>query len=346
MPPAIPLTDEEKRLLAEAGKFGMRFPEERRAECWEALCRKIKEARDGRYPSDWASQVLGGLVFVEAATSSKAELEEVDEEPLVEVTAEAVAEAQEPKEQDVEKGQLSCEVQPEAFYPPTVEQRVPTNEEMLFKASNGRHYLEDVWVIEREFPSKDEYGCRTDLDGLVNKLYPAMRDLQYTLVDSSDMLNDCHHALELTMAWANVVRNARTTQTMHILRRTPANSGAMLMMQRQEHLRGQCSEWAPVAYIALFRDQQLVVTRDRVMQQDATERMLLAWVKRTLTAAGADATEDDESSVPARHDGPSNATPNMSPALFKQQMQGVKAMLDAMTIEKDATGSTAVRGID
>ena len=82
------------------------------------------------------------------------------------------------------------------------------------------------------------------------------------------------------------------------------------------------------------------------MQQDATERMLLAWVKRTLAAAGADATEDDESSVPARHDGPSNATPNMSAALFKQQMQGVKAMLDAMTIEKDATGSTAVRGID
>lgn len=159
--------------------------------------------------------------------------------------------------------------------PPPVEGRVPSKEEMQFKASNGPYYLDDVWKIEREFPTAHNYDAPTDLPNLVNTLYAQVRDIGYTLVDSSERLNDVHHALELTMAWAKIVREARTTDTMHIIRRTPENSGAMLMIQRQEHLRGQCSEMAPIAYIALVRDDQLVVTRDRVPDQDSTERILL-----------------------------------------------------------------------
>ena len=159
--------------------------------------------------------------------------------------------------------------------PPPVEGRVPSKEEMQFKASNGPYYLDDVWKIEREFPTADKYETPTDLPNLVNTLYAQVRDIGYTLHDSSEKLNNVHHALELTMAWAKIVREARTTDTMHIVRRTPENSGAMLMIQRQEHLRGQCSEMAPIAYIALVRDDQLVVTRDRVPDQDSTERILL-----------------------------------------------------------------------
>ena len=159
--------------------------------------------------------------------------------------------------------------------PTPVEGRVPSKEEMQFKASNGPFYLDNVWKIQREFPTADNYDTPTDLTNVVNTLYAQVRDIGYTLEDSSEKLNDVHHALELTMAWAKIVRDARTTDTMHILRRTPENSGAMLMIQRQEHLRGQCSEMAPVAYIALVRDDQLVVTRDRVPDQDATERILL-----------------------------------------------------------------------
>jgi hypothetical protein len=159
--------------------------------------------------------------------------------------------------------------------PPPVEGRVPSKQEMQFKASNGPYYLDDVWKIEREFPTADKYETPTDLPNLANTLYAQVRDIGYTLHDSSDKLNNVHHALEMTMAWAKIVREARTTDTMHIVRRTPENSGAMLMIQRQEHLRGQCSEMAPISYIALVRDDQLVVTRDRVPDQDSTERILL-----------------------------------------------------------------------
>ena len=163
--------------------------------------------------------------------------------------------------------------------PPPVEGRVPSKEEMRFKASNGPYYLENVWLIEREFPTADRYETPTDLPGLVNTLYAQVKATGYILHDSSERLNNVKHALELTMAWAQSVREARTTDTMHIVRRTPENSGAMLMIQRQEHLRGQCSEMAPIAYIALVRDDQIVVTRDRVPDQDSTERILLMLAK-------------------------------------------------------------------
>lgn len=224
--------------------------------------------------------------------------------------------------------------------PVPVEGRIPSPEEMEHKARNGRYYLEDVWVIQREFPTAGEYTCHTDLPRLVNALYAQVRDIGYELVDSSDRLNDCHHALELTMAWAQVVRDARTTDTMHILRRTPENSGAMLMMQRQEHLRGQCTEWAPVSYIALVRDQQLVVTRDRVMDQAATERTLLQWARPPTPAPAIEEISVEGEAgevVEAELAGPGN----MPAALFKQQMQGIQAMLDAMSVGPDPDADVA-----
>jgi len=206
--------------------------------------------------------------------------------------------------------------------PPPVEGRIPTEEEMAGKARNGRYYLEDVWVIEREFPSCDTYACRTDLPKLANKLTPQVRDIGYTLLDSSERLNDCRHALNLTMEWASLVRDARTTSNMHIVRRTPENSGAMLMMQRQEHLRGQCTEYAPVAYIVLVRDEQIIVTRDRVLDQDATERMIIHLAKNKDEAV--------------------THVPNMPASLFRQQMSAVEAMLDAMKVGVDGEAGEVV----
>jgi len=222
--------------------------------------------------------------------------------------------------------------------PPTVEGRIPSDEELFFRARNGRYYVEDIWKIVREYPSSGEYECRTDLPGLVNALYTQVRDFGYELIDSSDRLNGCKHALELTMAWAKVVREARTTATMHIIRRTPENNGAALMMQRQESLRGQCSEYAPVAYIALIRDQQLIVTRDRVMQQDATERMLIEWARPPAPVVQEEETvEGEEGEV---IDAVTKPSGNMPQALFKQQLVGIQAMLDAMTVARETTGAT------
>lgn len=220
--------------------------------------------------------------------------------------------------------------------PPTVEGRIPTDDELLFRAHNGRYYVEDIWKIVREYPTSGDYECRTDLPGLVNALFAQVRDFGYKLIDSSDRLNGCKHALELTMAWAMVVREAKTTSTMHLIRRTPENTGAALMMQRQESLRGQCTEYAPVAYIALIRDQQLIVTRDRVMQQDATERMLIEWARPAAPVVETEHTvEGEEGEVVKPVTKPSV---NMPTALFKQQMQGIQAILDSMTLARENTG--------
>jgi hypothetical protein len=211
---------------------------------------------------------------------------------------------------------------------PTVEGRVPTPEELEMKARSGRLYLEDVWTIVREFPSAATYECRADLEGLVNALFPQVRDFGLKLVDSSDRLNGIHHALELTMAWATLVREARTTPTMHLVRRTAENSGPMLVLQRQEHLRAQCTEWAPVAFIALVRGEQLILTRDRVLDDEAMQKVLIEFARPLPAAAVEEGEEGVDSAVT------NISPPNMPEALFRQQMDGVRAMLAALTAEE------------
>lgn len=164
--------------------------------------------------------------------------------------------------------------------PPPVEGRVPTAQEMEVKGANGRYYLDNLWRICAEYPTHDVYECRADLEGLVNKLYTQVRDLGYMLSDESARLDGVKNCLELAEAWAKLCRDARTSEKMFVVRRTPQNSGAMLMVQRLEHLRGQVTEMAPLAYIAIVRDDQLLVTRDRVMEQDATERVLIEFAKQ------------------------------------------------------------------
>lgn len=220
-----------------------------------------------------------------------------------------------------------------ADWPPTVEGRIPTKEDMEFKSRMGRFYLDDVWVIQREFPTADQYDCATDLPGLANKMSAQVAHLGYDFVDVSDRMNSVKHALQLTMTWASIVREARTTSVVYIVRRTPQNSGAMLMMQRLEHLEGQCSEMAPLSYIVLARAEQRVVTRDRVTDQDTTERMILQLVKGPVAAF----LEQEEENAEARAE-----VPNMPAALFAQQMHAVQSMLEQMRAgSEEAEGTEA-----
>jgi hypothetical protein len=160
--------------------------------------------------------------------------------------------------------------------PPVSEGRHPSAEELEAKLANGRFYQEDIWKIEREFPSRDNYETPTDLLGLVGKMRDAVAEAGYEMVDSSARLDGITHALHLAEAWASVCRDARTSNRLHLIRRTPSNCGAALMVQRLEHLRGQCTELAPLAYVAICRDDQHVVTRDQVAAQAVTERLILS----------------------------------------------------------------------
>jgi hypothetical protein len=150
---------------------------------------------------------------------------------------------------------------------------------MDFKARNGKYYITDVWKIVREFPSSDVYDCKTDLGGLLNKMRRDVGIAGFELVDSSDRLDGVHHCLQLVTAWHQLVHDARNNKRVHLVRRTPENTGAVLMLQRREHLNGQCTEMAPAAFMMLCGDRVLTMTRDRVLDQDAMETLLMAWVK-------------------------------------------------------------------
>ena len=217
--------------------------------------------------------------------------------------------------------------------PPMVEGRIPTQEEMDAKARNGRYYLDDVWLVEREFPTACIYKCETDLPNLVDTLYPEVKHIGYILEDASYRFDKCIHALHLTLEWASLVREARTTNKMFLVRRTPENSGAMLMIQRQEHLRGQCTEMAPLAYVVLVRDAQMVVTRDRVTSQDTTERILVAMAKHK-----------DERITPKQAE--TEDTPDTLEAQEKGKKQSLSNYLDEQLKEEGADGVGGVGGDD
>lgn len=218
--------------------------------------------------------------------------------------------------------------------PPPVEGRMPTAAEMELKKRSGMLYAHDVWVICNEFQSKSDYTCRTDLPGIVNTLYAEMRGLGYEFEDASDRFNDVTHALHLTMTYTQLVHEARTEKKMFIIRRTPENCGALLMQQRLEHLNGHCSEWSPLAYIALVRDIHIVVTRDRVADQASTEQLLLA-----MARDGREPDDDTEKEEAAA--GPPRV-PNMPAALFKQQMSAMEQMLEAMKVSAAEVAEEAV----
>jgi hypothetical protein len=56
-----PLTEVEKKLLLEAGRFGSNDMEK-----WNAVCDSAKAARNGKYPSDWSELVYAGKLFADA----------------------------------------------------------------------------------------------------------------------------------------------------------------------------------------------------------------------------------------------------------------------------------------
>lgn len=58
-----PLTPDEIEQLQHWGRVRDRLDTPEREAAWASLCRKIKAAHEGQYPSDWHAQVLSGLVW-------------------------------------------------------------------------------------------------------------------------------------------------------------------------------------------------------------------------------------------------------------------------------------------
>lgn len=239
--------------------------------------------------------------------------------------------------------------------PPTVEGRKADDSEIAAKASNGRYYLNDVWKIVREFPSADNYECGVNLQDLARVVAPAVHANGFLALDSSTRLDNLHHALHLAEAWASLVREARTSKVMHILRRTPENCGAMLMVQRQEHIRGYVDESTPIALIVVCKDDQLLLTREEIPKSETLCRLLLDMatdppmrvdncIYDEVLDELVEKVDDDsrDTAVYKNADSWCKESPNMPDALFKQQMHAVRVMMDAMGVPPPPPPSKSV----
>ena len=162
---------------------------------------------------------------------------------------------------------------------PTSE-RPATREDLERKRRNGHRYIQDVWLVVAEFPTANIYECKsgTDLALLWKSVGPALLFHDVLSIDSSKRLDNLFHAVHLTEAYTELVREARAEKVCHVLRRTPTNSGAMLMLQRLQHVAGNVDEMSPVALIVLVGDEELLLERDRVPDHDALCALVMEMV--------------------------------------------------------------------
>ena len=175
---------------------------------------------------------------------------------------------------------------------PVVEGMHPTQADLDAKARNGRYYLSNIGLITNEYITPHVYEIKNvDIEHMTLFVEERVLELGCVAVDSSHRLNGVTHALQLAEAWHTLVREARTTNVLHIIRRTPQNSGAVLMIQRQEHLRGNCSEWTPMALMALVRSEQLMLQRHEIEKQRDVEDLIVQF------ATEREKTDDDGAMV-------------------------------------------------
>ncbi len=141
---------------------------------------------------------------------------------------------------------------------------MPSQSDMERKAAGGATLLHDVNRIIPEFTTHANYSTDADLENVVSRNQEVIKNMGYQLVDASHLFDGIKNGLLLLERWAVCVHTARTSKQMILMRRTPANCGAMLVIQRLEHLRGMVSEMSPLAFAVLVRDDQMLVTRDQV----------------------------------------------------------------------------------
>tara|TARA_X000001036_G_scaffold423010_1_gene446525 strand:- start:904 stop:1638 length:735 start_codon:yes stop_codon:yes gene_type:complete len=122
----------------------------------------------------------------------------------------------------------------------------------------------DLSQIRAEFPTADVYDTDANLEALSGRLEARVGDAGFEVIDATARLNGVSDALHLARLWAELVHEARTAKIVQVLRRTPANSDALLTLQRMEHLRGACNETTPLAVAVLMRGEQALYPRDEV----------------------------------------------------------------------------------
>ena len=225
--------------------------------------------------------------------------------------------------------------------PPTVEGRECTEAEMAAKRANGAYYLDDIWRIVREYPTAGVFECPGELETLPRRLDGALDAVGYRVVEASARFEGLVHATQLAQAWAQLVHDARNSETLYLVRRTAGNTGALLALQRIEHLRGECSEHSPLALVALVRGEQRLFPRHAVPAAAALDALLRELVGPGTRASAAPAPATGTGTAPPPRPTPTPApTPaqtriNMPPDLFARQMTALATMMGDLGVQVD-----------
>ena len=195
--------------------------------------------------------------------------------------------------------------------PDPVEGREATPEEVQIKARNGALYRCDLTKICREFQTHDIYDAAIDLEVEIPTLKTLVEEHQYEFVDATQHFDGINDPITLAKVYSHLVHRARTTKTFVFGRRTPANTPAMLMLQRLEHIRGQVSEFAPIAYFMLVEDRQNMVIRHLVPTRDTFHSDALEFLSGT----------------------PVGGVPNIPDAFYSQQMAALTQLLEETQVK-------------
>lgn len=204
------------------------------------------------------------------------------------------------------------------------------------KARSGARYVTDVWRICDEHKTEADYETPCELGELWRNMGSALLSLDTPILamDSSNRLAGVYSALDLTQAFARLVREARCDGVAHIIVRTPLNSGPMLMLQRLEHVRGTVGEDSPLALIVLLGDEQLLLQRHEVPDKESLCRLIFELatgrqerrrneLKRRI--------HDKEHVVPA------SEVTAMSDKKFEEQMEAVSKLAEQLEVVQPPT---------
>jgi len=187
-----------------------------------------------------------------------------------------------------------------------------------------RAFTEDLWLVERDVPDANEFG---ELEQLVEKVRGRVTEVGYDAVDSSARFDNAVHVLELVEQWAQLAHDARHSNRLHVIVRTPQNSGPLLVQQRIEALHAGCWPNSPVAIFALAHEQVLVLTNQHLSELDVCAEL----VRFVATCKDLASFEETGAQPEAR------AANTMPEEVFAQQQAHISSMMSTLNIDTAKT---------
>lgn len=142
------------------------------------------------------------------------------------------------------------------------------------KQDDYLNVLKNTAIILNQYPTHMDFDVGFDINAAWLDAIPAIQAAGYTPVDVTDDLAHLAHPAHVCTKHAQLVHQARTTKDFIFIRRTVENTPFVLITQFIEHARGQVAETTPLAYMAIVREDQMLVTRDQASKSLVMTRLL------------------------------------------------------------------------